>query len=802
MKLIECYVENFGKISKQRFDFRDGLNCIKGDNGWGKTTLAAFIKVMLYGMSDTKKQSLEENDRRHYLPWQGGVCGGSLTFSAGGKTYRVERTFATKAADDSYTLYDTATGRPSADFPETLGESLFGIDADGFERTVFLSERALTPKSDNKSIPAKLSDLVGCDGDIGSMDEAMKRLEDRRKFYQKKGGSGELAAVQAQINELTRKLSALDEIEVEVDKAHHNMRDISSKIEAARAEAKVILAEREKATLRAAEVNYEKQYKEMKASLEDSIQRRTAVSQPFGADIPTHDDINEASYKATEAKNLLESATDTPEIREFKALSGKFDGKVERSQIEAARSAIDSVKKIGERQADPRLIKAKRVFSGRVPSASAIEDMERLVNNKKVKTPIGLIIAYIIFAACTVAGVLVQSLQSLLIPLGVVGILVMLIINIVISGRAKKQRQAKIDDFFDTVSGVKVNSDEEALTRLSDMKELLPVILNEESLDTEELMRVITSLVNLFPEHYGREPIGQAEAIIKEYDRYAEMALAERYMSGDREARAMRAARLQADADRFLARFKTRGQDPFGELRYALTEYERLTAKIQAKRSEITRLESLYKFGEGNQHKAEMDIAELDRRRAENERLVSELSREFTLTERMYHTYLEELDGRDELTMRKEELEEKLAKDKDNYETVVLTKKYINLAKDSMSARYLGKTKAGFMKYAEKIGGITGESFEMDTDFGITKQEGGATKNIEAYSRGTRDLFNIAARLALVDSLYEKEKPFIILDDPFTAFDDQKTDAALKLMKEFAKDRQVIYFTCSKSRSV
>ena len=47
MKLIECYVENFGKISRQKFSFKDGLNCMTEDNGSGKTTLATFIKVML-----------------------------------------------------------------------------------------------------------------------------------------------------------------------------------------------------------------------------------------------------------------------------------------------------------------------------------------------------------------------------------------------------------------------------------------------------------------------------------------------------------------------------------------------------------------------------------------------------------------------------------------------------------------------------------------------------------------------------------------------------------------------------------
>ena len=800
MKIIECYVENFGKISKQKFSFKDGTNCIKGDNGSGKSTLAAFIKVMLYGMGDTRKTSLEENDRKHYMPWQGGVCGGSLTFSAGGKTYRVERSFAPKAADDSYTLYDTATGRVCSDFPEGLGEGLFGIDADGFERTVFLSERALTPKSENKSISAKLSDLVGCDGDIGGMDEAMKVLEEKRKFYHKRGGSGELADRQAEINDIKRRLDALVEVEKAVEEAHGKMLEISARIEEARAEAKLILAEREKATIRAAEANHEKQYNEMKASLEDSIRRRTIVGEVFGAEIPTFDDINEASYKATEAKNLLSSATDTPEIREFGALSARFDGKVERGQVEAARAAIKSLSSLNEKATDPRLIKAKKIFCGMTPSESAIDDIARLVENKKAKTPVGCIICYILFAVCCIAGIFIDSLM---IAAGVVGILATLITEIAIKSKKNRARKEKIDDFFLSVSGVRVESDEEAAARLADMRELVSVMSEADGEDNrEELMRVIGGLAGIFPEYYGREPVSAAEEIIRDFDKYAEMAVAERYMTGDRTARAARAERLAAEANAFVARFRTKTQDPFGEMRYALTEYERLTAEIVAKRDEIARLESLHTIGEGNQQKAAMEIEQLDRRRQENEKLVADLSRELTLTERRYHSYIDELDGRDELSMRKSELEEMLEKHRDNYETVMLTKKYITLAKDNMTARYLGKTKAGFIKYAEKIGGITGESFEMDTDFGVTKQEGASTRAVEAYSRGTRDLFNLAARLALVDSLYEKEKPFIILDDPFTAFDDEKTGAALKLLREFGKERQIIYFTCAEARSV
>ena len=800
MKLIECYIENFGKISKQKFSFKEGLNCIKDDNGSGKTTLAAFIKAMLYGIGDTKKISLDENDRKRYLPWQGGACGGSLTFSAGEKTYRIERSFGAKASEDSFTLYDTSTGRTSGDFPEAVGEALFGIDADGFERTVFLSERALTPKSDNKSISAKLSDLVGCDGDIGGMDDAIKVLETQRKFYHKKGGSGELSEVQARIDELTRRLNSLGETEKALENEHSKMKDIARKIEAARAEGRSLLKEREAATIRAAENNHEKRYALMKAELEDAISKRTAVSEIFGTEIPTFSDIDEAGYKATEAKNLIKSVESSEVTVEFARLASRFDGRLEKSEVDEVRTAIYKVKEYRKREGDPNLIKARRVFSGRIPKAGELDDIEKILADKKIKTPLGCIISYILFAIICILGIV---LEQSLIAAAVVGIVATVVVEAIIKGRARRERKEKLNTFFISVSGVSSGDDAEMSARLKDMRSLLPHIqVSMSNEEYENCVGAINGLIKAFPEALGREPIGAAEEIIKEYERYAELSVAERYMRGDRTARLDRAEKLQAESDLFVRKYRTRTPDPFTELRNSLTEYERLTALIVAKRDEMASLENQHSLGQSDQRRAMMDIESIDGKIRANDELVANLNREYTLAERLYNSCIEELDSRDELYMRRGELEDALEKHKDNYNTVILTKKYINLAKDNMTARYLGKTKAGFLKYAEIIGGISGESFEMDTDFGITKQEGSSTRSLEAYSRGTRDLFNLASRLALVDSLYEKEKPFILLDDPFTAFDDKKTDAALKLLKEFGKDRQIIYFTCSKARSI
>jgi len=65
MRLIECYVDNFGGLTDFKMSFKDGLNAILKENGFGKTTLTVFIKSMFYGLDATSKHKLEENDRKH-----------------------------------------------------------------------------------------------------------------------------------------------------------------------------------------------------------------------------------------------------------------------------------------------------------------------------------------------------------------------------------------------------------------------------------------------------------------------------------------------------------------------------------------------------------------------------------------------------------------------------------------------------------------------------------------------------------------------------------------------------------------
>lgn len=797
MRLLECYIDNFGKINKEKFVFTDGLNCIREDNGSGKTTLAVFIKVMLYGMSDTKKTSLDENDRKHYLPWGGGVCGGSLSFNLNGKVYRIERTFAPKAADDTMQVYDSSLGRITDELGEVPGETIFGIDADGFERTVFLSERSLSPKSNNKSISAKLSDLVGCDGDIGGMDEAMKALEEQRKFYHKKGGSGELSDTKERINEIQRRLEDLMHTELAIGGTEEKMRLLSAKIDKAKLDSRDLMQKRQNAMLKMADNSNKKRAEDLKAELESAISKKDEISLIFGYRIPSFKEIDEASYKMRSAQKLI-SSIGSSETNENDAMA-KFNGRVRDDEIEKVRSAIMTLNLAKEKESRYEFQRARKILLKRTPSIEEIEEAEADIKKKNKIKPLFIALYALSALAIFVGGILTQPIIAIM---ATVLFALSVVMDIASRVKANKARLKKLSDFIESVSGVQITDKDEGLMRLSDMRSAVITIQSGVIENREELLDLISDVVARFPEYIKSDLLTSADEIVKEYSMCCFKSAAQKMIIASLGDKEERATTLMREAEHFLSRFKTKTDDPFTELREALTEYQLITKEIVAKRDELEKLQSLIAIGEDSRRVAASEIDSIDRMIQENDNALADLSREYTLVERSYRQYLNELEMSDELNMRKAELEEILEKHKDNYDTILLTKKYITMAKDNMTARYLGKTKDGFLKYTAVIGGITGESFEMDTDFGITKQEGGATKSVEAYSRGTRDLFNLASRFALVDSLYEGEKPFIILDDPFTAFDDKKTDAALKLLKEFSKERQIIYFTCAKSRAI
>ena len=82
-------------------------------------------------------------------------------------------------------------------------------------------------------------------------------------------------------------------------------------------------------------------------------------------------------------------------------------------------------------------------------------------------------------------------------------------------------------------------------------------------------------------------------------------------------------------------------------------------------------------------------------------------------------------------------------------------------------------------------------------DIEVMAPEKGDWVPVAELSQGTVDLVYLAARIGLVRLVTGDRRPPLLLDDPFVTLDDARAARAIELLRELARDFQVIYLTTS-----
>ncbi len=118
------------------------------------------------------------------------------------------------------------------------------------------------------------------------------------------------------------------------------------------------------------------------------------------------------------------------------------------------------------------------------------------------------------------------------------------------------------------------------------------------------------------------------------------------------------------------------------------------------------------------------------------------------------------------------------------------------MAREQFSARYLGELQSGLEHYLGLLIPEQEASLSLDVALHLKVREAGALRSLETQSIGRQDLFYFAERLAILDVLYKKEQPPLLLDDPFVNLDAGKQQRAMDILEQLSQKRQVIYFTC------
>ena len=144
MVIRELYIKNFGKFKERHFYLNDGVQVISGENEFGKSTLHAFIRAMLFGLERGRGRAAARDAFTRYEPWDDpGSYAGVMRFTCGGRNFRLERSFARAAQRASLVCEDDGEelSLEHGDLDMLLG----GMSAALFDTTVSVGQLQTRP---------------------------------------------------------------------------------------------------------------------------------------------------------------------------------------------------------------------------------------------------------------------------------------------------------------------------------------------------------------------------------------------------------------------------------------------------------------------------------------------------------------------------------------------------------------------------------------------------------------------------------------------------------------------------------
>lgn len=139
MRLLDLYINGFGKFHKRSISFHKGLNVIYGKNEAGKSTLHTFIRGMLFGIEKGRGRVSKNDLYVKYEPWENSSSyEGRMRVEANGQIYRIERNFS-KNAKSLHVINETL-GREEAADKAFFDQLLNGLTETSYINTISIGQ--------------------------------------------------------------------------------------------------------------------------------------------------------------------------------------------------------------------------------------------------------------------------------------------------------------------------------------------------------------------------------------------------------------------------------------------------------------------------------------------------------------------------------------------------------------------------------------------------------------------------------------------------------------------------------------
>lgn len=795
MKLLACHIENFGKLSNLSLEFSDGINVINESNAWGKSTLAAFLKAMFYGLDAKKDPKAFDKERNIYRPWQGGAFGGELDFEVDGQRYRISRTFGRTEKQDEFHLYDLSTNLECEDYSEEIGVELFELDSASFKRSIYIAQNDCASAASD-SINAKLGNLAENTDDINNFEATSNRMKALLLQLTPDRVTGSLKKRKGQILQMEQEIKAFDAAE----EGLYGVKAMEAQVQERILEMQNIRKDYAAALVIASDDARRKelyaQYDVLCKETEEKEKRLDVFKQIFPVQVPTIEELEAQSKKVRlmeEAKIAIRSNSFTQSEQEsFNQLKEMFaKDKPTDERINAAIAMLSEVDKqkeeIARQEATRSMYDVELDREVEMPKFSSAHKIFIPVGIGMVLVGAGVYLADYFGILTGLSDTMVLIASAAIAILG----LTLCAIGAMVAIKSIKAKNAWIEA-----------NDAEQM-ELEKQLTLLTMAIREMKENVRQVNNTIKEFLGQYHvycnvEDYQSRLYG-LKSQVREYERLEtrqDSFLKEEEHTSRLHTEVMAFAKeyqlaLEGDVASSLAMLSNK----VTEYHMAENAYQEILKKKEAfeqrqEKSFWTReMRCPYSVGELNHmiEEADKKIEELKHTKAQYSKQVEDLQ--------------EQLDLRDEKLQELEEMRKSQEEDAKTYKMVSLTHEFLQKAKEQLTARYMEPIANGFSKYYQMLTHDTRGEWMIDANINLKVREYGELRETKWLSAGYQDLIGVCMRLALVDAMYKEEKPFLILDDPFVNLDQEKVDCGNQLLLAVAEEYQVIYFTCHDSRS-
>lgn len=217
---IRKMTATFGGLHHAVLSPGEGLTVITAPNETGKSTWAAFLKAMFYGV-DTKERDKVGYlaDKNRYQPWDGAPMQGEIRLDWEGRDITIRRTSNRSGPMQQFEALYTASGDPVPGLTgANVGQTLLGVGKDVFVRSALVGQNS-TAVTAAPELERRIAALATSGEEDVSASATQRTLKDWRNRRRSNRANGLIPELEDALRSTKGTLAELDSARLRRDEA-------------------------------------------------------------------------------------------------------------------------------------------------------------------------------------------------------------------------------------------------------------------------------------------------------------------------------------------------------------------------------------------------------------------------------------------------------------------------------------------------------------------------------------------------------------------------------------------------------